>query len=201
MSNEFHVRGREGLVEQTDAANNTVWLGISTLYRNLLGLIPKLSQKFTDLMALITGLQTTLTDLIDRITQLENASQGGVLPTEHNQLIGIQGGTNGPPAERYHLTSEQRGNVINIPDLINQLTAILILISGGNTILPPVDDITDLPLTCTPGQLVFVRNENRFFKCNGDGLGWSPLVVIVGGGGGSGGTRTTFQDIMAGRFL
>jgi len=201
MSNEFNVRGDEGLIESQDTQSNTVWLKINTFYRSLINQIPGLSTSNTELHNLISELKNTISELQDRIVQIENSTSSGVTPTDHNQLIGLQGGVVGPPAERYHLSSAERGNVLGIPDIIGNINAILKIVTGGEgAILPPINDISQLPLTCTPGQVIFVRSENMFYSCNGDGQGWSPVVMTVGGGTG-GRTTSTFQDIMMGRFM
>ena len=189
---QFNVRGHNGLEEQTVPATNTVNVGINAANRALLNRIPTIE---------------------DRVDQIENAVVGGVLPTQHNQLIGIQGGN---ADHRYHLDEDEKQLIDDLPGKLNVINGSLQSVKnsilglqssvtninnrltvieggagggGGNTIVGGEGRTVDYG---TPGtymwQVPADVSQIRVTACAGGGGGggtsWSPAPSGGGGGGG-----------------
>jgi len=104
---------------------------------------------------------------------------GGVTPIipPHNQLQGLQGGGGD---SRYHLdewmfqllNSGILDKIPQLEDLVNEMSSMLssavLKLLNGTEMLPPVNNVSELPDPCVKGQIVFVRSEYRFYKCEED---------------------------------
>jgi len=107
----------------------------------------------------------------------------------HNNLGGLQGGA---PGNYWHL-DESLFVLFNSPgfyemlstlpdtlhDLRTMLFSAVLQLLNGYIMLPPVQDVADLPDTCMDGQVIYVRIVGRFYRCN-NGI-WEPATPRVAG--------------------